>query len=247
LFIPLDEHATAVMFCIALHVLVHTAWLRPARILVLRPFNATDQRYGLMKLMRQLCFLGHIYTLEDTVFRGNSGCLPGGGSWAWGWPRLLLTFRLSITTEHGVWKLQRAIGHRFRRNLNWILARHKVFAVNVSNEWWQRCVQVLVNACDAIVIDVSTSRAGVMWELSEIAHYELSERCVFISNSRDLAAVQELARTTDPSGECPTLLYERVSGGTDNKALSFAVAKCIAATRSSSHARFDQVLEREIR
>jgi len=65
-------------------------------------------------------------------------------------------------------KLLTLVDHRFRRNLNWAVARSKVFAIRSTDDMWRPTVGELMKRVDAILIDVTEVTDGLCWELSAV-------------------------------------------------------------------------------
>lgn len=212
------------------HLAIHAIfWRTPARILLLRPFNATGQRVGLGRLItRHLGFLGHVYTLQDNVFQGNEGYLPGRGSWVSGVQRLRFSFNITVDVEDDLWVLQRGINQRFRRNLNWAASLNRVFAVAADPRYWRRTVQVLINACDVVIIDASEACSGVMWETSEIAHYELGSHTIILTSEAGGAIAHDAAKIIGVDERSAVFQYDRATGRVrDIDSFLTAVAQCV--------------------
>ena len=211
---------------LCLHLIIHgLLWLRPARILVLRPFHSPATS-GLRALVKRhvRCF-GHIYTLHDELFR------PSGGTWWMHWSQVLVAFRHTVRNEYDVIALQQAVGKRFLRNLNWAVSLERVFAVVTSDEWWQRTVQALIHSSDVIIVDLSERRGALEWELNELSQYKLRHRSIVIaaSHGNTLSSAGTTFLESDGGHDITVFYYDGISGVMPNvEDFRDAIAACIA-------------------
>jgi hypothetical protein len=155
-------------------------WRDPERILVLRPFNRPDHSGPLRGLIRrEVAGYGHTYTLADVALRVR---------WYVTVPVLLgqlglLSFRLRrVTGPPGLERLARAVSHRRRRNLNWAIARSKVFAIRCTDEVWRHAVRQMVQTCDAVLIDVTDLTGHLAWEIDLLRDLGRLPDCIFLSS-----------------------------------------------------------------
>jgi hypothetical protein len=214
MFSPENAIPGVAQLLVLIHFLTHGLfWERPARILLLRPFNTQRQRLGLSHLVRnQLSFFGHVYTLQDSLFRGSGGYLPGSGSWLWGPMRRAFAFHTVVASDVDLLHLQKAIGRRIRRNLNWAASTTRLFPVSSDPQYWRRTIQLLLNSCDVIVVDASDERSNVAWEMAEIARCKLSARTIAITCASDPSIAIATATIASPEANCPVFQYDSMWG-----------------------------------
>jgi hypothetical protein len=168
---------TAAVIAVPLRLVeVTVSSLRPPRLLLLRPFNNRTLAGALKPFVRRhVARYGHVYTLQDDYFSNPTVEISG---WWLSW----LLVHPNIRSE---WDLDRLRRHlqRARGTFTWLARRNGVIPVASSHEWWQRTMHQLASSCDAIVMDISQSTEGLMWELQELRTLELKSRVVFVAHS----------------------------------------------------------------
>jgi hypothetical protein len=84
----------------------------------------------------------------------------------------------------------------------------QAFNIRTTDPWWKICIQMLMESCDIIVVDVSRVKAGTDWELNEVRARMLQSKCLFIV-SEDMAqgADSIVARYFGPNDAPPVFVY----------------------------------------
>jgi hypothetical protein len=196
-------------------------WKRPARFLVLRPFNRGHASRALRRILRrQIAPLGHCYTLADADIR-----VPL-------WVRLPLVFgqlsfflfrRRKIVVPKDISKLARSMGRRWLRNLNWCLSQEKVFPVACIDAGWRACVSRLVAECDCIVMDLSGMSQNILWGLELIKRERAFGRTVFlVEESQNVTLQATLNRLLGAECAIPRLHPYSMRGKFSDDALTAA-------------------------
>jgi hypothetical protein len=185
-------------------------WKRPARFLVLRPFNRGPASRALRRILRrEIAPLGHCYTLADADIR-----VPL-------WVRLPVVFgqlsfflfrRRKIVAPKDISKLARSMGRRRLRNLNWCLSQEKVFPVACVDDGWRACVTRLVAECDCIVMDLSGMSQNILWELELLGRERAFARTVLLVEASQAVTVQA-ALDRLLGGECAIPRLQLYSAG----------------------------------
>ena len=154
-------------------------WRDPARILLLRPFNRADHSRPLRALARrEAAGYGHLYSLADSAIKVR---------WYVAVPVLLgqlglMSFRLArLRHAADVAALGRRVKHVRRRNLNWVVAYSKVFAVRCVDEVWQQSVMELLSHSDAVLMDVTDVTDNMRWEIDALVAGGHVDDCLFLA------------------------------------------------------------------
>jgi hypothetical protein len=154
-------------------------WRHPATILLLRPFNRPDHSRPLRGLVRrEVAGYGHVYSLADLSIKVR---------WYITIPVLLgqlgfMSFRLRrLRGASDVGRLVERQRHIRRRNVNWVVARSKVFAVRCVDEVWRQAVGELVRRSDAVLMDVTEVTDNMIWEIEVLIRQNRLEDCLFLA------------------------------------------------------------------
>lgn len=167
-------------------------WKTPGHFLLLRPFSKKWNRGIVKRLMRRnVAPYGHIYTLSDSKIK-----IP----WYIQIPIILgqlslFLFRFrTIYRPEQLEKLELAIRRRWLRNLNWSLSYMKIFPVTCMDFSWKACVSRLLSDMDVIIIDLSETKTGVIWELDRCKELGVLDKVLFVKreNPKADSILQEL-------------------------------------------------------
>ncbi|MFC5139067.1 hypothetical protein ACFPK1_12565 [Actinomycetospora rhizophila] len=160
-------------------------WRAPARILVLRPFGRPDHSRPLRGLVRrEVAGYGHTYTLADVAISVR---------WYIAIPVVLgqlamLSFRQRrLRTPADLDDFVLTMTHRRRRNLNWAVARSKVFPVRCTDELWRVAVLRMIAASDVVLFDATHLSGNLIWEIDALRRLRRLQDCVFLSYHGDEA------------------------------------------------------------
>lgn len=155
------------------------AWRQPRRIVVFRRFNRGREGAALQRLINaRFARFGHVFTLADASIK-----VP----WTVRVPVLLgqlalVNFRpRMVDSERKLLGLQRLLGRLRWLNINWFVSLRKIFPVRASDEYWQRCVAVLLEHADLVVVDVSVPRDTLLWEITQGLDRGLAGRMIFLA------------------------------------------------------------------
>lgn len=158
-------------------------WNDPARFLLLRPFNRGHLTRPLKRIVRRdLSSFGHVYTLSDADIY-----IP----WYIRIPLLLgqmalFSFRFrKIQSFNKLSALQKTINRTWLRNVNWCLARNKIFAIASADAIWQPVVRLLAEKVDAIIIDATDLRPHVLWEVNLCRTLGKSHQVIFLLSDKN--------------------------------------------------------------
>jgi hypothetical protein len=156
-------------------------WRKPARIVLLRPFNRGREGRALRRIVRQcLAPFGHVYSLADADVRVplwvRAPLLGGQLS-------LFHFRRRRIQRVRHLDALCKAISRTRRRNLNWCLSWGKLFPVAVVDVGWQATVLRLFRQANLLVFDISEQSENLHWEIENCARIGMLGRAVFLVNA----------------------------------------------------------------
>lgn len=187
---------------------------RPARVVLLRPFGERSMTRALKKVVkRQFDGLEPVITLSDRHYKPNPllwlGLLFSGVT---GLGHLLLapffrpSYRIaSVKNSSSFLRFARRISGTFWPHVRTLLSRGQALNVRSSDHWWRRCVDLLLNSCNLIVMDVSKVSTGSTWEIHQIARRSLAPRTVFIVQEEYLAESRRILDELVSAGPSPTL------------------------------------------
>jgi hypothetical protein len=165
-------------------------WRKPARVLVLRPFNRPGYTKSLARTLRRgLAGLGHIYTLADSTLQiplyVRVPIVFGQIS--------LFSYRMrKVRRPNQVYRVCRSIRRTWLRNLNWLFSRSKIFPIACNDQAWRAVVMRLICEVDVILVDVTGATENVIWELEQCREYGRSTRILFLVDAREAAAAKGL-------------------------------------------------------
>ncbi len=174
---------------------------KPARVLLLRKFNRRDLAEPLERMIaHELRAYGHVASLSDKFIRRDyfgwvqmallSLTNPLAAIWfVIGLP-VRFVWRLfdrsamgpaTVTSARDYRNLARRLRDRIGLNAQVAMVSKEAFLVRTSDAWWKMVVRLLMDSCDAIVVDLSQVTAGTAWELDVIAEENAAKRCVFVA------------------------------------------------------------------
>lgn len=158
-------------------------WLftrRPRLVLLLRPFSEPTVNDALVRLVqRHLGFLGFTYTLADADVVANElqhrvlGAIPGVNLFS---PR-----RFSARTRGELMQLAASLDESMRRTWGWLFSRRRLFVVPASDTFWRDAVQLLIDSADVVLVEVSETAPGVVWEFEQLRRSAAGAGVVFLA------------------------------------------------------------------
>jgi hypothetical protein len=216
--------------------LVAFLWRRPCRFLVLRRFNRRMRALSLRRFIkRNVAYHGHTYSLADNILRTKprTFIFSRGDTFLYSWLAYLLAFRREVRNDLDLQKLSRALRRRLLRNLNWVVSIDKLFKVSVDSGYWHRALELLATAVDVIIVDVSEAGSGLVWEMQEIKHYQLSGQVIFVSTVEAEEEARQFVRSA-ASSETDILLYQRNGKLICPRALDEAIVSALRNRRQQA-------------
>ncbi len=189
-YAPPMEAAIAVVIVVLLWARI-LAWRSPARILLLRPFGTKDVSRSLKRFARRnLTFSGHVFTLSDRYLKESLllhvahfvPLTPNGiiALLFYPWTRRRRP-RTHIKHAKDFVALKKRLKSRFLLNSFWGLSLFdKIRKIRTSDQWWQRCIDLLAVNCEVILVDLTLVKEGTRWELIKIRDQGLEVKSIFI-------------------------------------------------------------------
>lgn len=158
---------------------------RSIRILLLRPFGQKQMTRSLKRVVvRYLGRIGYVYTLSDRNYRRSFfvdflmtiGVL--GYLFA---PLTRTSIRIAtVNTENGFIGLADYLTRKSKPSFWSLISGGQAFNIRTKHAWWKRCVHLLINSSDIIVMDVSRLGPGATWEIEQLIARKLLSKCLFI-------------------------------------------------------------------
>lgn len=162
---------------------------RTARVLLLRPFGQARMTRALKRVVRRhVGLLGHTYTLSDQNYRPNFVLAALNRVFDWVLtvlgPLLRPSLRVtSVKDERTFLILSDFLLRTATPSFQGLLCSDQAFNIRTTDQWWKRCIDLLMWSSDLIVMDISRVSTGSAWEVTELARRGLLERCVFIAQA----------------------------------------------------------------
>lgn len=166
-------------------------WKSPHRIVVFRRFHTRYESRVLRRIAAEFFGrFGHVFTLADSQIHQRL------------WLRIpvllgqlsFLQFHLqTVHSERRLRRLRRLLVRRWRLNLNWMVSLRKIFPVVSSDEFWQPCVEALLEKADLVVMDISSLSDSLDWEISQVSRRGLLSKTILLIH-RDHAAEGDARR-----------------------------------------------------
>jgi hypothetical protein len=201
------------------------SWLRPSRILLLRPFQTKKVSGPLKRFMKKnVSYHGHTITLSDKYVKESfwNHVLFWIPRSPYDIPVLILFFippirqfkrYLKVSSARSYGFLQNRLARRFTMNMFWQNAFNKLLKVKCSDTWWKQCVDLLMYSCQLIVVDLSWVKVGTEWELDKINRRDLEEKTVFVVGEDAADYAREVIAKFWHDAEAPPPLYVYVNSG----------------------------------
>jgi hypothetical protein len=201
------------------------SWLRPSRILLLRPFQSKKVSRPLKRFMQKnVAFNGHVITLADkyvkeSLFNYVIFWIPRSV------PDIIVMvlyvipairqFKrwLKVSSAHSYGFLQNRLARRFTMNMFWQSGFTKLLKVKCSDTWWKQCVDLLMYSCHIIIVDLSRVKVGTEWELDKIDRRDLERKTVFVVGEEAADYAQDVIARFWPHEEAPPPIYVYRSSG----------------------------------
>ena len=222
---PLDFVGIALVVLLLLQVSGWPAlagWRNPDRILLLRPFDDAKISGALKKLnKRALAFRGFTFTLADKHLQDSLAIF------------VLANIPVDLGSLLTVWyrPLYRRMHRRVfierprdlaivrgRMQSRWVLTRFwqswfgltdRITKLGSRNELWQDCMNLMLDDCQVIVVDMTRVGEGTRWELHELLRRRFGYKSVFVlrgdeaDEAKAAALLQQLG--AEHSFEPPTI------------------------------------------
>jgi hypothetical protein len=192
------------------------------RVLLLRPFGERKMSRQLRKLLvRSFGRVGHVYMLSDRNYRpiflvSLVSSLLSRVSLELRLITLFVltpllafkhTIRISTVKDgRGYLKLNSFMLMRFKPNLLALLSMGQTFNIRCTDDWWQTVVLSLMYSSDVIVVDVSSVKGGIVWELDQIKKLGLASRSIFVAGESHIAAAKAYLAQHFCAAESPAVL-----------------------------------------
>lgn len=163
---------------------------RAARVLLLRPFGEAQMTRALKRVVvTKLGRIGNVFTLSDQNYKPNyvaDGAIRLLGIAAFpAYPFFRLSHRLaSVRDERTFNTFALALEKPWRLSYKTFLNGGQALNIRTTDRWWKRCIDLLMNSSDVIVMDVSKVSTGSAWEIAEIARRGLIPITIFIVQER---------------------------------------------------------------
>lgn len=162
-------------------VFVMLSWRYPDRILLLRPFGQRGISRALKRFNRRyLAYRGFTFTLADKHLRNSliaylvENIPTDFGSLATVIYRPLfrrLQRRVSIRRPRDLSILRLRLRSRWRLTnfwCSWLGLRDRINKFHSRDELWKNCIDILLDDCQVIVLDMSHAGEGTLWEVQEL-------------------------------------------------------------------------------
>lgn len=183
---------------------VALAWRCPKRFLVLRRFDDRAASKELNRVLnRYLAPAGHVYTLADQDIR-----IP----WYIRFPLIFtqlifLHFRQrQVRSRDGLKSFLTSMEVSWARNVNWIVARSKTFAIRSSDAVWREVVEALTDRVDAVLVDISRRSDHLAWEIDRLRSGGRLPRTIFIARQAHESEAKAFLEDLGIGEEIPKLL-----------------------------------------
>jgi tetratricopeptide (TPR) repeat protein len=237
---------TIACWCLAaaLYLLKPILWRYPVRILLLRPFGTERVSMSLTRFVRtNLNYFGHVFTLADKHVKES--------------PFIVRVMSVAPISIESIILLpyypfiKRLRPRIFVRNASdfralsdrlwsrWILNTFwrgsyldKLRAVQTTESWWRRCIDLLASTCEAIVVDLTIVKAGTRWEVSKICAENLLPKTLFIVQNTFLPQAQQILTDCHESDiTIPIFTYDAGGHLEQETAFRDAVCQCLSLPR----------------
>ncbi|MEZ5938197.1 MAG: hypothetical protein R3C52_08250 [Hyphomonadaceae bacterium] len=223
----------------------------PARVLLLRKFNARQLARSMQKVISlELRPFGHVTTLSDRYIRKSpfawlSGVIPTSIPHAiliLIWLPVRFVLRLFNKSRWGpAWvgsardfrNLATRLRDRVALNIEVAMnERSEAFVVRTHDNWWRLVIALLMRSADVIVVDLSNVTDGTEWELEQLSERSAFPCAVLVAQrDREGAARAAMARYAGADAR-PLHLYAKSGDMLDQAAFRTDMLEAMAMTLS---------------
>ncbi len=70
---------------------------------------------------------------------------------------------------------------RWKGSLRSLISGGQAFNIRTTDAWWKRCIDLLMNSCDVVVMDISRVSTGSAWEMDQLNLRNLARQTIFIA------------------------------------------------------------------
>lgn len=230
---------------------VFLLWRHPDRILLLRPFGQKDVSRSLKRLCRRrLAYRGYTFTLADRHLKDSlTTFLLAHVPFSLGELAVALyrpLFRrahryLLVRTPRDLDLLRTRLRSRWRLGTlwqSWLGGGHRISKVRSRDAYWQACVDLLLDSCQVLVVDVSDAGEGTAWEVEEVFRRGYLYKSVFLvrDDDQEAAAARALvgrvaAKAGGGAGVPVFHRYAEDGALVDGDAFEGAYAEAVASER----------------
>ena len=255
---PLDVVGVSIVVLMLLQAIGLPAlvgWRHPDKILLLRPFDEARISGALKKLnKRALSYRGFTFTLADKHLQDSLAIfvlanIPVDlGSLLTVWyrplyrrmhrrvfverPRDLTIVRLRLRSRWSLIRFWQA----------WFGLSDRINKFGSRNELWKDCMDLMLDDCQVIVVDMTRVGEGTLWELHELMRRRYGYKSVFVLRGDEAdqekanALLQQLG--AEHSFEPPTIHRYNPNGSlVDQAAFEEAYAAAVASVQQPPPAR----------
>jgi hypothetical protein len=196
---------------------------RDMRILLLRPFGERRMSKALRAFVpKNIGTMGHIYTLSDRNYRPSVifrllawtpvpyfdvvvKCVLS--------PLFRDSVRIaSIWSERKFRKLESFLLQQLLPSQLSFLNGEQAFNIRSSDAWWKLSIQMLMQSCEVIVVDLSKVKQGTDWELNEIRTRLLLSKCVFVISEDTAQQANSIVEHYYGPNDMPPVFVYRANG-----------------------------------
>ena len=166
---------------------------KPNRILLLRGFGNRRISLRIRRFLgKNLKLYGHVFTLSDKYWKDSLvyrlmewAPTTLGGVIALIFYPVFKRYKkpMYIRKVRDFNLLKGRLQNRLLLNQFWLLSFiDKTNKIKSTDTWWRLCVDLLMAACQVILIDLSLVKEGTKWELGRIHGTRLEEKCIMMVN-----------------------------------------------------------------
>jgi hypothetical protein len=194
---------------------------RARRILLLRPFGEKKMTSTLRRFVRKnVGPTGYAFTLSDRnykpsfvdslLFRILSGGFETLVQFAVG-SIFANSHRIAaVKNDKSFFRLARALNQKFTLSYWAFITSGQAFNIRTTDPYWQLCIQMLMQSCDVVIVDLSRVKAGTAWEINELHRRDLRARCMFVVSEDNQAELSDvLAQHFSQQGAPAVYIYRR--------------------------------------
>jgi hypothetical protein len=123
----------------------------------------------------------------------------------------------AIKNDKTFFRFARALTQKFNLSYWSFITSGQAFNVRTTDPFWQLCVQLLMQSCDVIIVDLSLVKAGTAWEIRELDKRVLGTKCILVVSEERRAALDAVMAEHFPR-ETPKVHVYRKNGALADKA-----------------------------